>query len=100
MDLVVKASKVSMLPFPMSFIYRLPVEDMAQIKGVSSYSRRSGLKVYLSTSKIGLEVDLPTTNDLIKEKSLTDVPSHLGFKLILETTNMIIKNSHHLWFRQ
>jgi hypothetical protein len=62
----------------MSFI-QLPVEGMAQIKGGSSSSRRSGLKVYLSTSKTGLEVDLPTTHDLIEKKFLTGISSHLVF---------------------
>jgi hypothetical protein len=36
---------------PMPF-YRLPAEGMAQIKGGSSYLKRSGLKVDLPTSKV------------------------------------------------
>jgi hypothetical protein len=39
-----------------------------RLKGGSAHLKRSGLKVYLSTSKI--RSGLPTSNDLIKKKSL------------------------------
>jgi hypothetical protein len=40
----------SNLPFPMS-LYSPPVESVAHIKGGSSHVKRSGLKIYLPTSK-------------------------------------------------
>lgn len=49
---------------------------MAQIVGGSSHLKRSGVKVWLPTSKTGSEVGVPTSNDLIKENTLKGVCSH------------------------
>jgi len=51
------------------YLFRLPAEDVAQIKDGSSNLKRSGLKV-----------DLSASNDLVRGKhSLTGVPRLLGF---------------------
>lgn len=72
MSLLVRASRQRDSQFP-SFIllcplYMVTAEDVIQIKSGSSHPKRSGLKVGLST-----------LNDLIKQQSVTSVPSHLGF---------------------
>lgn len=69
---------------------------MAQSRGGSSHLKRSGLKVYLSSQNPRLEVDYPTSNDLIKQKTLTVVPSHFGFLLIADIVKLTTKNNHHI----
>ena len=73
-----QADRESKCPSSMS-LYRMSAEAAAQARGDSSHLKRSGLKGDLSLRRFGLEMGLPTSNDLIKTKVFTGVPHHLRF---------------------
>lgn len=59
-------------------LQRLLAGDVAQSKGGYSHLKRPGLKLH-PPQRSELEESLSTLNDLIKQKSLRCIPSHLGF---------------------
>lgn len=61
-----------LLPCP---LYRLSAEVMAQIRDGSFYLKDLEQRCIFPPERVGLKVDFPISNSLIKQKSVTGVPS-------------------------